>query len=352
MMTRDEFRDAVFARDRNNCVNCGSDAQDAHHLIERRLFTDGGYHPDNGVSLCGDCHILAEKTLLTPDHLRDAAGIRRVHLPSHLYADQQYDKWGNPVIALDQGLRLRGELFYDESVQKVLSEGGVLHLFRHWVKYPRTHHLPWSPGMHDDDRIIESMARLESAEEVVATLKMDGENTTMYPDRVHARSINSSDHISRHWVKGLWSRIAHDIPDGWRVCGENLWAQHSIPYDNLMDYFLAFSVWNEHNVCLSWDDTMEWVELLGLQHVQPFFRGPLSGVQKAFEAGPGRDLERCEGYVVRVADEFSYDGFRRCVAKWVRPGHVQTTKHWMHGQPTVMNSKIDNCLKVVKCEGV
>ena len=45
-----------------------------------------------------------------------------------------------------------------------------------------------------------------------------------------------------------------------------------------------------------------------------------------------------EGYVIRVADSFSYQDFKRCVAKFVRMGHIQTTKHWMRGQPIEPNT--------------
>jgi uncharacterized FlgJ-related protein len=43
-----------------------------------------------------------------------------------------------------------------------------------------------------------------------------------------------------------------------------------------------------------------------------------------------------EGYVVRLADGFSYGEFRKSVAKFVRKDHVTTTKHWTHG-PIVVN---------------
>ena len=336
MSERDEFREAVFARDDRLCVICSAPAVDAHHIVERRLFPDGGYFPGNGASVCADCHMKAEQTLITPEQLREAAGITKAWLPPHLYDDVPYDKWGNEIIS--GGRRLRGELFHDESVQKVLREGGVLHLFTPYVKYPRTHHLPWSPGMHDDDRMIEHTHDLEEADEVVATVKMDGENTTFYSDHIHARSIESGDHLSRHWVKNLWSRIRYDIPEGWRICGENLHAQHSIGYTNLPSFFMVFSVWNDLNATLSWDDTREWAELLGLTTVPCFYRGPFrkDPIHGAFSHE--FNTETTEGYVVRTADSFSYREFRTKIAKWVRDGHVQTTKHWMHGSPITYNT--------------
>jgi hypothetical protein len=33
--------------------------------------------------------------------------------------------------------------------------------------------------------------------------------------------------------------------------------------------------------------------------------------------------------VVRVAGGFAREDFGRRIAKWVRPGHVQTGQHWM-----------------------
>jgi hypothetical protein len=41
--------------------------------------------------------------------------------------------------------------------------------------------------------------------------------------------------------------------------------------------------------------------------------------------------------VLRIADEFAYGDFNKSVSKFVRKGHVQTQKHWMHGQRIVPN---------------
>jgi hypothetical protein len=351
LLTRDEFRAAVLKRDGYKCVVCGATPSDnvfvvnldAHHILERRLFPDGGYYLDNGATVCdsdapgGGCHMRAEQTLITCDELRERAGITKVILPPHLYDDQPYDKWGNPI--LPNEMRLRGELFDDESVQKVL--GPVLCLFTSRVKYPRTYHLPWSPGMKDDDRQVEDVDAMFGGKAIIVTEKMDGENTTMYRDYIHARSLEYSPHDSRDRVKALWANIAHDIPEGWRVCGENLYAEHSIHYDHLESYFYVFSIWNERNVCLSWDETKEWAALLGFPTVPVLYQGQwnpykkdpeswLYGEWKYWTQGSPYEAERgTEGYVVRLAGEFHYKDFRRSVAKYVRANHVQHKDgHW------------------------
>lgn len=130
LLTRDEFRNKVFERDQHRCVICGNEVKDgvkldAHHIIERRLWSDGGYYLDNGATLCDrgnsngfpmGCHSDAEVTTLSVEDIRIAAGIEKIALPEDMYSDHVYDKWGN--IVLDNGKRTKGPLFYDESVQK------------------------------------------------------------------------------------------------------------------------------------------------------------------------------------------------------------------------------------------
>lgn len=268
--------------------------------------------------------------------MRIACSIRKVIVPSHLYDDQPYDKWGNPV--LSNGQRLKGELFFDESVQKILSKGGVLGMFTDWVKYPRTHHLPWSENVNDDDRVIQSMDTFKGCR-VVVTEKMDGENTSLYENYIHARSVDGRSHPSRDWVKQFWSQIKSDIPAGWRICGENLYAKHSIHYSQLPTYFMGFSMWDDRNLCLSWDDTQEWFSLLGIRSVPVIYDGIYdeSVFRKLWDA---KDWHEKEGYVIRVADSIKYADFRYKVAKYVRKDHIQTIKHWMHGQRIERNQLV------------
>lgn len=82
-----------------------------------------------------------------------------------------------------------------------------------------------------------------------------------------------------------------------------------------------FSVWNAKNVCLSWDETVEWAMLLGFQTVPVIDRRVCLPTQGRLVSG--------EGYVVRLADEFHYKDFRRSVGKYVRANHVvHHDGHW------------------------
>jgi len=185
------------------------------------------------------------------------------------------------------------------------------------IKYPRTCHLPWSEGMTSDDKMIKSLDAFRGRR-VIVTEKMDGENTTMATDRCYARSIDSGRHESRSMVKSLW-----------RVCGENLYAKHSIHYTNLKSFFLGFSMWRYNNVCMNWGDTLVWFGLLNITPVKVLYDGIfdetiLMNLAKELNTGD------TEGYVVRVYDEVEFHNFGSEFAKYVRSNHVQTDKHWMN----------------------
>ena len=209
-------------------------------------------------------------------------------------------------------------------------------------KYPRTYHLPWSSGT-SDDRILRNTRHFEG-QDVVVTEKLDGENTSMYSDHIHARSLDSKHHPSRTRVKVLHSQLQYEMPPGWRICGENVYALHSIHYKSLEGHFYIFGIYDDKNLCLSWDETAEFAKMFNLPTVPVLYRGPWdeSKIKACWTgistASPGDEQE---GYVVRVSQSFPYDSqdeglFSQCTAKFVREKHVQTDSHWL-SKPVVPN---------------
>ena len=334
LLSRDEFRNQVLERDVSLCVICKAPATSVHHIVERKLWTDGGYYLSNGASLCDNCHIMAEQTDLSCEEIRSAAKIETVHLPFHLYEEYNYDKWGN--ILLPSGVRVKGELFNEEQVQKSLRK--YLHLFSPYIKHPRTNHFPWSENLQNDDRMLQSLDGF-LGQEVVATVKMDGEQCSLYNDYMHVRSLEYEHHESRSIVKQIHGKMGFDIPKGWRICGENMFAKHSIKYDNLKSYLYIHSIWNDKNECVSWDEMIEWCKLLDLTPVPLIYRGMWeeSVIKSLFSYIYNGDS--MEGYVVRVARQFGYSEYPSCVGKFVRKNHVQSSEHWLRQKIEINNLK-------------
>jgi len=193
------------------------------------------------------------------------------------------------------------------------------------IKYPRTYHVPWSECKSSDDKIQYDLSNFEG-KEIIITEKMDGENNTMMRDSYYARSLDSNNHPSRNFVKGIWGNLKHDIPENFRICGENLYAQHSLRYEELKSYFMVFSIWN-NETCLSWKETLEYCELLNLETVPVLYCGKFDlEMIKKFKI----DSNKQEGYVIRLASEFTLDEFQKSVVKYVRKGHLQTDERWMN----------------------
>ena len=65
---RKEFKNAVFAKTKGKCCvpGCNCDAVDAHHILDRHLWHDGGYILSNGAALCEKHHLDAENGIITP----------------------------------------------------------------------------------------------------------------------------------------------------------------------------------------------------------------------------------------------------------------------------------------------
>ena len=334
-LSRKLFLEAALCRDDHRCVICGvSQGVRVQHILDQKLWPDNGYYLENAATLCEEHQLAAEYTTLSAEKIRQAAGIKTTVLPPQLTTTEfeEYDKWGNLI--LPNKTRLRGELFFEEACQTALAAGNVLHLFGTYCKYPKTLHLPWSPSLQNDDRRISTLKFLEG-EEIVVSLKMDGENTSAYRDHVHARSLDSQHHPSRSWMKAFHSAWAHEISEGWRICGENLYATHSIHYEDLESYFLVFNIWDNRDRCLSWDETLEWCQLLGLTTVPILYRGPWNE-SKLHEIEDALQPAYDEGYVVRVSRSFKFAEFSKVVTKFVRKGHVQTDAFWMN-KPVIPN---------------
>lgn len=95
------------------------------HIIDRKLWEDGGYYLNNGASVCEEHHWAVEKTDISVQQVWEKCGIKQAFLPPDFDTTLNYDKWGN--ILLNNGTRVPGMMFKEENVQKILKN--KLYLF-------------------------------------------------------------------------------------------------------------------------------------------------------------------------------------------------------------------------------
>ena len=201
-------------------------------------------------------------------------------------------------------------------------------------KYPRTYHLPYSQSKTDDDKTLPNDDQFKGIE-VVVTIKMDGENTTIYPDGyIHARSLDGHGYEWQNWLKSKIWKYTEYLADNERIIGENLYAKHSIGYkfNSINDSFQVFGIANDEEF-YSWQVICDYCDTIGIPIVEEIYKGiyDKDKIMKAFEnkkkelAEQGQDIE---GFVVRDTNNFPTSEFQKHVAKYVRENHVQTNKHW------------------------
>ena len=207
------------------------------------------------------------------------------------------------------------------------------------MKYPRTYHLPYSPGAtKDDKKLQDGWFEYYRGKEIVITEKLDGENLHMNQKDCYARSDGAP-------TRSPWSRNIWDPQEGlyWRIktligsnetlFGENLYGEHSIHYNKLPSYFHLFAVSTE-SVWESWESVKLFGTILGVKTVPELWKGvvynekQLEELVNKFVKEPSVYGDTREGVVVRLSSSFPLDDFKHCVCKWVRPNHVQTDEHW------------------------
>jgi hypothetical protein len=205
------------------------------------------------------------------------------------------------------------------------------------AKYPRSFHLPWSPGGTSDDKRLRDVSRLVGTE-VVITEKCDGSNLTYTRTSVFSRShAGPPGHPSFDLAKATHARIGHQLSPGLSLFCEFCYAVHSIEYDALPDYSLVFGARDdETGTWWDWDMVTAQARDVGLPTVPVLFRGVVAGerdleaLTTSLAAEPSAFGGLREGVVVRRAGDFADAAFSTSIGKWVRKGHVQTDEHWQH----------------------
>lgn len=97
LLTREEFKKQVFAKADGMCCvpGCTCKAVDAHHIMDRKLWKDGGYYLTNGAALCSEHHIEAEHGKITPRLCFEYMGqnIQETKIPDKIACYLSYEEY-------------------------------------------------------------------------------------------------------------------------------------------------------------------------------------------------------------------------------------------------------------------
>lgn len=203
-------------------------------------------------------------------------------------------------------------------------------------KYPRTPHLPNSPGGTSDDKRLASVDHLLFRPLIISE-KLDGGNLCFTRTEVFARSHSSQAHGKMYaWAKSKHAANKDLISPGLSIFMEYCNWIHTIEYDVLPSYLFVIGVRDdETGTWLPWDHTEIWACELNLPTVPVIARNISFSRERDlsdFSDAAGKEGSMHgpvrEGVAVRLSGSFS--DLHSGVAKWVRKDFVpHDAEHWM-----------------------
>lgn len=135
------------------------------------------------------------------------------------------------------------------------------------------------------------------------------------------------------WIAGHENSLWELLSDGNILYGEWCYAHHSIPYDRLPDWFLAFDLYDrKQGAFLSRDQRQKRLHGLGISEVPLLTEGVFSRTEivNLLESQSALYQGHVEGVVLRQDDP---DGWLIQRAKLVRPDFIQSIgEHWSKGK--------------------
>lgn len=208
-----------------------------------------------------------------------------------------------------------------------------------FIKYHSIKHLPQSQMSRNDKRLSEKEVSILAHSPLYISEKLDGarvgiqmrNNTPILFKRgsiITTGEHEQYDHF-KSWVFNNMERMLK-IPNGYTVYGEWLSVQHTVYYDLLPEFFLAFDIIDDSEKYLPIDESLMLLNSIGF-HIPQRIEMDLSDIAKIIPRMKSNysTTDNIEGVVVR--NDFSdYSGFI-IKAKFVRQNFVQG-KHWSKGQ--------------------
>lgn len=201
------------------------------------------------------------------------------------------------------------------------------------MKYPRTPHLPWSPGLTKEERKITSLKNFLN-KDITITEKLDGSNIALTSEGVFARSHSGHPtHESFNVIKAKWAEHQAYLDPNIIVYAEYCWAIHTIQYEFLPTHTFIIAAYDkERKIWYECAALADAAEQLGIRTAPILFcdrvttTHELEFVTNLLGTNPSAYGGLREGVVVRT--ETFFEDFETNVAKWVRKNHVSTDVHW------------------------
>jgi len=210
-------------------------------------------------------------------------------------------------------------------------------------KFPRTPHLDvLADSVIRDDKVMsESERKMFLRHELVVEEKIDGANLgILFDGEAHARCQNRGAYLQCPYT-GQWKKLSEwlapktdilfeKLTDRYILFGEWCYAQHSVFYNQLPDWFLGFDIFDKECLkflsCSRRDALLRDIGISGIPAVKKghFALSELKGLLSISRL--------CDKPAEGIYLRFDQGDWLKQRAKLVRPEFIQSVgKHWMRG---------------------
>lgn len=228
------------------------------------------------------------------------------------------------------------------------------------LKFPRTPHVANLGAATRDDKICSrtELDAIVGAPTVIVEEKLDGANMGIF---IHSEEMKLMVQNRSHFISGEYHAQFAPLPkwlrdhsaDLWAILtpgrhvlyGEWLYATHSVKYQRLPSWFVAYDMYDRFTKSfLSRDRLANLLSTTSIPHVPLIYEGPVCSVDqlRSMVSGPSAYNDQLrEGIVARVCQ----NGVLQSRAKLVRSDFITGTDRWNSSQTMPLNVLASKSLK-------
>ena len=251
------------------------------------------------------------------------------------------DEGFSDIITLEDEEDIRNYLktWNCKKIELETKEGNFIH------KFPRTQHIFNIGGATVDDRILnkEDYEMYMKNEDVFIAEKVDGAQLGISIDEnykilIQNRShyVNSKSHSQFEkldkWIMDHSQSLYEILDQDTILFGEWLYAKHSISYDNLPDYFLAFDLYNKKKkLFYNRDILVEKLKDTSLNFVREMYRGKIKDKNQLLKMIEEKSNYTSDGRVEGIYLKIFEGDYVKSRCKLVRNDFLSGNDHWTKG---------------------
>lgn len=131
--------------------------------------------------------------------------------------------------------------------------------------YPEIYHFPWSKRNNQGDLGIETFSRYG----VIPSIQQFEGLQIVVTEKYSDKCLSLHQNLSSQLLENKWDKRFSKLPQEYKIIGRNLKKGNIL----FIEWFEVISIFDENNVCLSWEEIEFYCKLLNFRMIQVIWKG-------------------------------------------------------------------------------